>query len=118
MAQRSHICAWPPPHILASWLPPNPNHHTPPPQILVMDEPRELRWKDDRGFFMNLFFHGSHWFVFKETPEGHTRMVHGAQLFGLALPFIQDTMAATARGYHVWNEALSQRVQQAILAAS
>jgi hypothetical protein len=79
-------------------------------QILVLDVNKELRWRDYRGPLMSQFFRGSHWWILEALHNGHTRLVHGAELFGLALPFIRPTMIATARGYHVWNKALREEV--------
>jgi hypothetical protein len=56
------------------------------------------------------FFRGSHWWIIEPLPNGHTRFLHGAQMHGLLLPFIQPSMHATRRGYHVWNKALRQEV--------
>jgi hypothetical protein len=79
-------------------------------QILVLDVNKELRWRDYRGPVMSQFFRGSHWWILEALPNGHTRLLHGAELFGLALPFIRPTMNATRRGYHLWNKALRQEV--------
>lgn len=79
-------------------------------QILVLDNNRELRWRDYRGPIMSSFFQGSHWFILEPLPNGHTRFVHGAEVFGLALPFIRPTINATQRGYFVFNKALRTEV--------
>jgi len=76
----------------------------------VLDENKELRWRDYRGPFMSKFFRGSHWWVLEPLPNGHTRFVHGAEVMGLAIPFIQPTMHATRRGYHKFNKALRDEV--------
>jgi hypothetical protein len=81
-----------------------------PPQVLVLDENRELCWRDYRGPLVSQFFRGSHWWILEPLPNGHTRFLHGAQMHGLLLPFIQPSMHATRRGYHVWNKALRQEV--------
>lgn len=60
---------------------------------------------------MSLFFSGSHWWVLEPLDNGHkTRLVHGAEIMGLALPFIQPTMHATRAGYHKFNKALRDEV--------
>lgn len=59
---------------------------------------------------MSKFFRGSHWWVLEPLPNGHTRFVHGAEVMGLAIPFIQPTMHATRRGYHKFNKALRDEV--------
>jgi hypothetical protein len=79
-------------------------------QILVLNENKELRWRDYRGPLVSRFFRGSHWWILEPLPNGHTRFVHGAEMFGLLLPFIQPSMHATRRGYHVWNKALRTEV--------
>lgn len=79
-------------------------------QILVLDENKELRWQEYRGPLVSRFFRGSHWWILEPLPNGHTRFVHGAEMFGLLLPFIQQSMHATRRGYHVWNKALRTEV--------
>ena len=79
-------------------------------QILVLEENKELRWRDYRGPIISQFFRGSHWWILERLPNGHTRFLHGAEMFGLALPFVQSSMHATRRGYHVWNKALREEV--------
>lgn len=59
---------------------------------------------------MSQFFRGTHWWILEPLNNGHTRLVHGAEIFGLALPFIQSTMHATRRGYHRWNKELRNEV--------
>lgn len=53
---------------------------------------------------------GSHWYVLEPLPNGHTRFVHGAEMMGLAIPFLQATMAATLKGYKRFNQALADEV--------
>lgn len=79
-------------------------------QIIVLKENQELRWRDYRGWFMNIFFRGSHWYVLEPLPNGHTKFVHGATMMGLAIPFLQATMRATHRGYIKFNQALCDEV--------
>lgn len=79
-----------------------------------MDTNKELRWKDDRGPFINIFFHGSHWFVFTKLASGHTNMVHGCSMQGLAIPFLPGSMRATTKGYKTWNEALKKAVMDSL----
>ena len=79
-------------------------------QILVLDPNRELRWRDYRGPILSSFFRGSHWWILEPLPNGHTRFLHGAEMFGLALPFLRPTMHAIRRGYDVFNKALRKEV--------
>lgn len=79
-------------------------------QILVLNENKELRWRDYRGWFMNLFFRGSHWYILEPLPNGHTRFVHGAVMMGLAIPVLGATMRATYNGYKKFNQALCEEV--------
>jgi hypothetical protein len=66
-------------------------------QILVLDTNRELRWADFRGELISNFFRGSHWWTLEPLPDGTTRLIHGAKVMGLALPFLQNsTMKARA----------------------
>jgi hypothetical protein len=77
---------------------------------LVLDPNRELRWRDYRGPILSSFFRGSHWWILEPLPNGHTRFLHGAEMFGLALPFLRPTMHAIRRGYDVFNKALRKEV--------
>lgn len=77
---------------------------------MVLKENKELRWKDDRGWLMNLFFQGSHWYVLEALPNGHTRFVHGAVMMGLAIPVLGATMRATYNGYNKFNQLLCDEV--------
>ncbi|KAF6264958.1 hypothetical protein COO60DRAFT_1185333 [Scenedesmus sp. NREL 46B-D3] len=80
------------------------------PEIMVLDKDRELRWKDYRGAIFSQFFRGSHWYVLQPLPNGHTRFVHGAEMMGLAIPFLGATMRATLQGYKRFNQALADEV--------
>lgn len=76
----------------------------------MLDKDRELRWRDYRGILFSLFFRGSHWWILEPLPNGHTRFVHGAEMMGFALPFLQATMRATLKGYKRFNQALCDEV--------
>jgi hypothetical protein len=77
---------------------------------LVLDINKELRWRDYRGPILSTFFRGTHWWILEPLPNGHTRFLHGAEMFGLALPFLRPTMHAIRRGYDVFNKALQKEV--------
>ncbi|KAF8070871.1 Alpha-latrocrustotoxin-a [Scenedesmus sp. PABB004] len=80
------------------------------PEVQVLQRDAELRWRDYRGPLFSLFFRGSHWWTLQRLPGGHTRFVHGAEMAGLALPFLAPTMAATRRGYERFNQQLADEV--------
>lgn len=79
-------------------------------QVLVLKQDRELRWRDFRNPLFALFFRGSHWYVLEPLPGGRTRFVHGAEMLGLAIPFLWATMRATRAGYKRFNAALADEV--------
>jgi hypothetical protein len=57
------------------------------------------------------FFRGSHWWTLEALPSGGTRLVHGAEMAGWVVPFLQDTMDATRAGYVAFNAALAAEVE-------
>lgn len=70
----------------------------------------ELRWRDYRGPLFATFFRGSHWWTLRRMPNGHTLLLHGADMRGLAIPFLAASMRATRRGYERFNEGLRDEV--------
>ena len=54
------------------------------PEVLVMDEGRELRWLGTLG--MPSIFDGEHYFVLEPTDDGRTRFVHGEVFHGVLIP--------------------------------
>lgn len=77
---------------------------------MVLEQNKELRWRDYRGPLYSMFFRGSHWYTLQELPNGHTRFIHGAVMMGLAIPFLWATMRATEEGYKRFNQALCDEV--------
>jgi hypothetical protein len=59
---------------------------------------------------LHLSCRGSHWYILEPLPNGHTRFVHGAEMMGLAIPFLGATMRATLKGYQRFNQALADEV--------
>lgn len=79
------------------------------PEVLVFDEPRELRWRG-KLWFRGLL-DGEHFFQCHEAEGGHTRFVHAENFDGLLLKFMGDRMQHVARGFVYMNQALKRRVE-------
>ena len=77
------------------------------PQVLVVEENRELRWRG--SLLIPGIFDGEHYFKLEEHESG-TRLIHGEQFRGLALWFID--VEKFNGNFVSMNEALKARVEK------
>lgn len=81
------------------------------PQILVKDEPTELRWRG-RLFFQGLF-DGEHYFILREVDAYTTEFIQGENFSGLLVPFMHRMIDKdTLSGFDLFNQALKKRVER------
>jgi hypothetical protein len=81
------------------------------PRVLVCEAPRELRWLGHLWF--KGLFDGEHFFQCNEAAGGRTRFVHGENLRGFLVKYLQGNLTNVARGFVYMNQALKKRVERA-----
>jgi hypothetical protein len=79
------------------------------PEVIVYDEPRELRWVSK--LWLRGLYDGEHFFQCRETEEGGTRFVHGENVSGWLVKFTGKRLEHLARGLVYMNVALKRRVE-------
>ncbi len=89
--------------------PPESSEATFRPEVLVCEEPRELRWRGK--LWVKGLFDGEHYFLCQETPEGRTRFVQGENFKGLFVKMLGKQLTHVARGFVYMNQALKSRVE-------
>jgi hypothetical protein len=78
------------------------------PRLLVVDPPRELRWKG--RLVLPGLFDGEHAFVLTPLENGRTRLDHTERFTGLLLPVARGMVYdATVQSFHALNAALAAR---------
>jgi len=83
--------------------------HTLRPQLLCVEENRELRWRGHL-LFPGLF-DGEHFFRLHEVAADRTRFVQGENFSGVLVRFSGRTITRAARGFVYMNEALKRRAE-------
>jgi hypothetical protein len=78
------------------------------PRLLVVEPPRELRWKG--RLLVPGLFDGEHAFVLTPLDDGRTRVDHFERFRGLLLPIAKRMVYdATVESFHALNAALAKR---------
>lgn len=75
--------------------------------VLAAERPRQLRWRDTRGFAW--LFAREHFFELIELESGRTRLVHGQDLTGYLVKFLGPMVTRLARGSVLMNQSLKRR---------
>ncbi|PSJ24813.1 SRPBCC domain-containing protein [Streptosporangium nondiastaticum] len=77
------------------------------PKVTVAAPAEELRWLG-RTLLPGLFT-GEHRFVLTDLDGGGTRVVQSERFFGVLVPFLRRSIAATAADFEALNQALKKR---------
>ena len=78
--------------------------------VLKVDEPRELRWRDQ--LWLRGLLDGEHFIQLVPLEGGRTRVVHGEDFKGLLLRYMGRRLTETARGFVGMNEALKRKTER------
>lgn len=82
------------------------------PKLLVVQPNRELRWLGNPGF--PGVFESEHYFILEPAGDGKTRLVHGMDCHGLAVPLMGKMTEKSTRGpFGDMNRALKERAESA-----
>ncbi|MHB8895627.1 MAG: SRPBCC family protein [Candidatus Geothermincolia bacterium] len=82
------------------------------PRLLVVEPHTELRWLGNPGF--PGMFMSEHYFILEPRGEGTTRLVHGMDCRGLAVPLLAKWAEKSSRGpFEEMNESLKERSEGA-----
>jgi hypothetical protein len=79
------------------------------PRLLVVDEPRELRWVG--RLIVRGLFDGEHAFVIEESASDRCRITQSEKFSGLFARMAGRSLEATADGFRQMNEALKSRAE-------
>lgn len=81
--------------------------------VLVVEPSAELRWRGPRSELLGRVFAGEHFFLL-EKRDGKTRLVHGEDFSGIAVPLAWPLLEPRlVKGYTRMNEALKARAEAA-----
>ncbi|MBC7230249.1 MAG: SRPBCC domain-containing protein [Actinobacteria bacterium] len=80
-------------------------------RLTVVDPGRELRWLGWPR--LPGLFGFDHYWTMEETPDGKTRLRHGASAFGLAAPLLGKAMLRSSRKpFEAMNRAHKRRAEE------
>jgi hypothetical protein len=79
------------------------------PRVLVVDPPRELRWKGSLG--IPGIFDGEHSFTLEPIDATRTRVVQRERFGGILVPLTGKLLRRTEAGFQAMNEALRARAE-------
>ncbi|WP_303785602.1 SRPBCC domain-containing protein [Azovibrio restrictus] len=80
------------------------------PRVLIVDNPRELRWRG--RFLVPGLLDGEHYFRIIPQGEDSVKFVHGEHFSGLLEPFLRRSLqGATRQGFLAMNAALKARAE-------
>ena len=81
------------------------------PTVLVADSSRELRWRGQLG--IPGIVDGEHWFTLTDLGNGRTRLDHGEDFSGAAVPVLwPPVLAPTGDSFEQMNAALAEEVER------
>lgn len=84
--------------------PPDGKEMTFKPQVLVVDQNKELRWVGKLGF--RSIFKGEHYFSIEDQNDGTVKFIHGEYFSGILVGLMSKTLDETEIGFSKMNEAL------------
>ena len=79
------------------------------PRVLVVDPPRELRWRGHLG--VPGLFDGEHRFTLEALGPDRTRLVQAEQFGGILVPLTKSLLRKTQQGFQAMNDALRTRAE-------
>jgi hypothetical protein len=91
------------------FAPPGGREVTMRPRLLVVDAPRELRWRGRLG--VPGLFDGEHAFRIEPLTAARVRFVQSEEFSGILVPFTRSLLARTRAGFDALNEALRARAE-------
>jgi hypothetical protein len=95
--------------ISVRFSPPGGRAMTMKPRVLVVDPPRELRWKGSLG--VPGIFDGEHIFQLEALDATRTRVVQREEFGGFLVPLTGKLLRRTEAGFQAMNEALRARAE-------
>jgi hypothetical protein len=96
--------------ITVSIKPPNGNGMTFKPEILVLNENDEFRWKGKLMF--KGIFDGEHFFKMESIGEQKTKFIHGENFSGILVSMMGKALDNTKIGFQLMNEALKKECER------
>jgi hypothetical protein len=90
--------------------PPDGNEMTFKPQVLVLEQNRELRWKGK--LFIKGIFDGEHFFKIESLGDHSTRLIHGEIFSGVLVSLLGNMLEKTKDGFQLMNESMKQECER------
>ena len=80
------------------------------PTLLTVKTDEELRWLG--RVLIPKLFDGEHYFIIKEMPEGHTKLIQGENFSGILAFLLFSSMEQDTRnGFEAMNEAIKNKAE-------
>jgi len=96
--------------LTVSIKPPDGNGMTFKPQILILEQNREFRWKGK--LLINGIFDGEHFFKMESQDDRKTKFIHGEIFSGILVSVMDKMLDKTKDGFQLMNEALKKECER------